>query len=242
MKRSILAATLLAGTVLATPASADVIATGFFTSDHCTGLCGDGSASGQPGGFGQITATDHQNGTIDVLITLNNNNTFTNGGQDVVFGFNLIGSPTLTYTNLNTALWNVVQNPDDATLVQSAGALHANGFGTFQYGVDLVANGPSNISSLAFSITGDGLDYTDFAKFSTDGNPSAMMALDIFSGTTGNTGFVDLSLSPTPGQQCTDGICAVPGPIIGAGIPGLIAGCMGLLGLGRWRRRRESLA
>ena len=33
----------------------------------------------------------------------------------------------------------------------------------------------------------------------------------------------------------------LPGPIAGAGIPGLIAGCFGLLGLAR-RRRRQQLA
>jgi hypothetical protein len=31
---------------------------------------------------------------------------------------------------------------------------------------------------------------------------------------------------------------AVPGPIVGAGVPGLIAGCMALVGLGRLRRKR----
>ena len=33
----------------------------------------------------------------------------------------------------------------------------------------------------------------------------------------------------------------VPGPIIGAGIPGMLAGCFALLGLGRYRRRRNEL-
>ena len=34
---------------------------------------------------------------------------------------------------------------------------------------------------------------------------------------------------------------AVPGPIVGAGIPGILAGCMALLGLAGWRRRRNAL-
>lgn len=33
---------------------------------------------------------------------------------------------------------------------------------------------------------------------------------------------------------------AVPGPIVGAGIPGLIAACFGMFGLRTWRRRRQA--
>jgi hypothetical protein len=31
---------------------------------------------------------------------------------------------------------------------------------------------------------------------------------------------------------------AVPGPLVGAGLPGLVAGCLTMLGLARWRRRQ----
>jgi len=31
----------------------------------------------------------------------------------------------------------------------------------------------------------------------------------------------------------------VPGPIVGAGIPGLLTACFGMFGLNRWRRRRN---
>jgi hypothetical protein len=43
------------------------------------------------------------------------------------------------------------------------------------------------------------------------------------------------------GQLLVQPTAAVPGPIVGAGLPGLVAACAGLLALGR-RRRRQQLA
>jgi hypothetical protein len=51
----------------------------------------------------------------------------------------------------------------------------------------------------------------------------------------GNTGSADASI-----LQNGFSLSAVPGPIVGAGTPGLVAGCAGLIGLARRRRRRTA--
>ncbi|HET7239371.1 MAG TPA: hypothetical protein VFI76_10100 [Terrimicrobiaceae bacterium] len=185
------AAVLLAA---ALPAKADTVAIGTFTSDHCTNNCGP-----QTGGFATITATDNGAGTIGIVIDLLNGNTFANGGQDVVFGFNLVGNPTITYSGLSSAFSIPGVIPINQ---QNAGTLSADGFGTFEYGIEGTFTGASNISSLSFSISGAGLSLASFAERSTipPGDLAVFMALDIFSGTTGNTGFVDLNNGgrPTP--------------------------------------------
>ena len=88
MKRTILAAVLLAGTALISPASADITSNlAVFTSDHCDGGCGP-----QTGGFATIEGVDHQNGSITITITPLNGNGLVNTGLDT-FIFNLVGNP-----------------------------------------------------------------------------------------------------------------------------------------------------
>lgn len=231
---------LLGGAVmallLAAPAQADTVVSGTFLSDHCDGV-GGCTGSGQPGGFGTITVDDHLNGTIDVSISLNNGNTFANGGFGAVFAFNLVGNPTITYSNLNTTVWDVAGSNDP---LQNAGSIGMDGFGTFEYGVDAKNfNGgkSTNPSSLSFTISGTGLSIASFAELSTNppGNLPAFMTIDLFSGNNGNTGIVDLSgANGTPFS-----VNPVPGPIAGAGLPGLLTACLGLIGLHRRRRRRQ---
>jgi hypothetical protein len=92
------------------------------------------------------------------------------------------------------------------------------------------SGGGCGVSSIAFDITG-------FTSFFSNAFTSNGMTVPIFFASdilycpttdcTGGTGAVGAS-TPTP----------VPGPLVGAGLPGLIAACVGLVGLNRRRRNK----
>lgn len=211
-------------TAAVVPAKAVTIGTGTFRSDHCTDLCGP-----QASGFATITATDYGNGTIDLSIHFLNGNHFANGGQGVVFGFNLIGDPTITYSNLSASFSIPGVIPVNQ---QNAGALTADGFGLFEYGIEGTWNGGNGPGDTTFTISGAGLSLASFAQLSTNppGDTQAFMALDILSGTNGRTGFVDLSGgTPTPFDN--------PPPVPIPGAVWLFAS--GLAGLWALRRRAK---
>jgi hypothetical protein len=225
MKKLLLATTMLGAFAgFASVARADIVEQGSFTSDHC--------GCGPQASFGTITLTDHENGFIDVNISLLNNNTFSNAGFDVSFGFNLTGNQTIQYTNLNTITWDVAGALDPN---QVKGSLAMDGLGNFEYGVDLTSAGssgtpPSTLSFTLHSITGAALTLASFNELSTTppGDSPSFMGIDIFSGTNGKTGAIDLtSFHP------------VPGPLAGAGIPGLLAACFTMVGIARRRIGRR---
>src|SRR5262249_5534076 len=111
--------------------------------------------------------------------------------------------------------------------------IHADGTGDFTAIVECTTasdcNGGSapNANDLHFTVTNATLAQLEHAN--STGN---IFVADILCGATqtqcgGLTGPVDVS--------------AVPGPILGAGLPGLVMACLGLLGLAR-RRRQQQLA
>jgi hypothetical protein len=64
---------------------------------------------------------------------------------------------------------------------------------------------------------------------------TATQAASITSDTSQSPGDIGGAILSTP----TDPVDPVPGTVVGAGLPGLVVACAGLLGLARRRRRRR---
>jgi hypothetical protein len=250
MKRAILAAVLLAGTALASPASADVILGGQNWTGNGTILT---LTPVVPGG--------NQPRNIPCLICGENQ------PQQKDFGYNDFGNSG-NQTTINAFSSGVVR---DRLADDTIGTGYSIGAGSvflaalagrtdFSVGVDINDTGTAQtLESFWFlNLT----QHTVLAAFSP--GPGGVEVPSQNNG----TGFPDYTISGFDinrgdialGDQiiffaritgANDGpdsfflvpnVAAVPGPIAGAGLPGLVAACMTLFGLGRYRRRRHGLA
>jgi len=164
------------------------------------------------------------------------------GGSQVAIGFNTnqTGNSGLTLNQLTLSVFNAANisvgsfsiaspiqfTPQDLALQQG------NGQGIFVFVLD-------NTQRLAF----------DALSPSTNGNFRIGLSSDLGCATgapascqpsnSGAESFLAITAgTPVINPSCTDCPVSVPGPVVGAGLPGLVSACMGLLFMARRRRQR----
>ena len=80
--------------------------------------------------FGTVTLTQNGANTVHIVLSLASPDLkFVSTGASDAFGFNIIGSPTISVANI-TSGFSLVSN--------TAGSLHDDGFGNFLYGIALL--------------------------------------------------------------------------------------------------------
>lgn len=164
----------VAGLMTVPAAHADAIYN--FTYDGCSGGCGPQAS------FGTITLHQVDSNTVQLTVSLLNNNVFVTTGSHVGFGFNVSGS-AVSLGALPSGWSNAGTNQGQP------------GFGSFSNAINCDTGNQNNkggcagsnpwVGDLIFDVTrGTGLSLSDFV---VNGNGKVFTA-DILSGTTGNTG------------------------------------------------------
>jgi hypothetical protein len=144
---------------------------------------------------------------------------FIGGGSKIQFDANVTGE---------SATFTLASIPGQQYAIEVTGHSDASS-SFFQFLIDANGDLPGGFVQLGGNVNfGQGFSTVTLPTFTDLGTSDFFR---IVNGGTGNTA----------GQITGISINAVPGPIVGAGLPGLIAACFGLIALARRRRSRNAV-
>ncbi len=217
MKKFLIGAVAAAGLALASQANAAQVIYNL-TLSGCSSSCGAGP-------YGTVTVTDFGNDSLSYVVQLLNGAQFNVSGNSSThesFDFDLVGSPTITYSNVTSGF------------VDAGGISDASPFGAFTYSLNLTTptHNPSNVSKLEFTVTAlTALSVNSVGSTTNSNNSNQQLAFVADVSSNGNTGNVAALAGGTPG--------GVPEPATWAM---MLVGFGGMGALLRHRRRQGRAA
>ena len=202
------------------PARADIVDYGL-TAGNCSNPC----LTAFPGPYGnvEVNRTDSTHATITFTSLSNapgNGFMIGGGGVNVNASSFTVGSFTLGTTGTTGF------SPGSV----STGSGNQDGFGSYNFTFDLSGGYTSTANSIQFTLTNVSGTWGSAADVLTANNNNNLVAAHIF--------VCGSSPCAANNNSNTSGFATVPGPTLGAGLPGLLAACAGLVVFARRRRSR----
>jgi hypothetical protein len=240
-KIAVVALALAAGLIAGAPKAA-------FADLYTISNCSTGLGCGSGNDLGTIT-TKNITGGVEVSIQLTAGNFFQGTGNPSIM-WSLSNNSSVQIDGVT----NYTGYLPASGSILSAGSHSPDGIGTYTYGIvwggctsppTATCNGAAKANpnqKLVFDLIAQGTNTLTTANFIPGtAVPAGITTSPLYFGldlgrgcTVGDSGKLSCAATGFAGATLT----AVPGPVLGAGLPGLIAACMGVVVFARRRRQR----
>jgi hypothetical protein len=221
MKASLVGATaLLAASLLASSAWADIVSFNL--------IQGNDALNGFNGPFATVTVDRTSSTTATITF-----DSLTNSGN-----IYLLGDGGSVAVNVNATTWTLgpITGSNAGTgftpgPYSDGGAGNEDGFGSFNQNINSFDGYTHSSDHISFTLTDTSGSWASASSVLTGNSGGFLAAAHIF---------VTTSPANAANGAIVTGFATTPGPILGGGLPGLLAACVGLVGLARRRRQRTA--